>query len=87
MICRHVDRIEEIVGPGHVALGTDLDGFIKPTMGGIETAADLAKLREPLVEHYGDEAKVDAVLYGNARRVIERVLAARAPSPSPGTPQ
>lgn len=87
VICRHIDRIEEIVGPGHVALGTDLDGFIRPTMGGLETAADLAKLREPLVEHYRDEAKVDAFLYGNARRVIERVLAARVHGPTGGTPE
>lgn len=49
-------------------------------MGGLNTAADLAKLRDPLLEHYGDEAKVDAFLYGNARRVIERVLADRAGS-------
>jgi microsomal dipeptidase-like Zn-dependent dipeptidase len=77
VICRHIDRIDELVGPGHVGLGTDLDGFIKPTMGGIETAADLAKLRDPLIAHYKDPAKVDAFLYGNARRVIERVLTAR----------
>jgi microsomal dipeptidase-like Zn-dependent dipeptidase len=79
VICRHIDRIEELAGPGHVALGTDLDGFIKPTMGGIETSADLAKLREPLLARYRDAAKVDAFLYGNARRVIEHALTARAP--------
>ena len=28
--------------PDHVAIGSDLDGFIKPTIGGVETAADLA---------------------------------------------
>ena len=77
VICRHIDRIEEIAGPGHVGLGTDLDGFIKPTMAGLETATDLAKLRDPLVARYRDEAKVDAFLYGNARRVVERALAAR----------
>jgi microsomal dipeptidase-like Zn-dependent dipeptidase len=77
VICRHIDRIEEVAGAGHVALGSDLDGFIKPTMGGIETAADLAKLRDPLLARYDDEAKVDAFLYGNASRVIHRALAAR----------
>jgi microsomal dipeptidase-like Zn-dependent dipeptidase len=77
VICRHIDRIEEVAGPGHVALGTDLDGFVKPTMGGIETAADLAKLRRPLLEKYHDDAKVEAFLYGNARDVIHRALAAR----------
>jgi microsomal dipeptidase-like Zn-dependent dipeptidase len=73
---RHIDRIAEIAGPGHVGLGTDLDGFIKPTMGGIESAADLAGLRDGLLAHY-PEGDVDAFLYGNARRVVEQVLAAR----------
>jgi microsomal dipeptidase-like Zn-dependent dipeptidase len=77
VIARHIDRIEEVAGPGHVGLGSDLDGFIKPTMGGLDTAADLAKLRDPLVAHYRDEAKVDGFLYGNGRRVIERALSAR----------
>ncbi len=77
VICRHIDRIDEIAGPGHVGLGTDLDGFIKPTLSGLETAADLVELRGPLMERYGDPGKVDGFLYGNARRVIERVLAAR----------
>ena len=72
----HIDRIAEVAGPGHVALGTDLDGFIKPTMGGIETAADLAALRDRLLAHYSP-ADVHAFLYGNARRVVDRVLAAR----------
>jgi microsomal dipeptidase-like Zn-dependent dipeptidase len=77
VICRHIDRIEEIAGPGHVGLGTDLDGFIKPSTAGLETAADLARLRDPLGARYRDEAKVDAFLYGSARRVVERALAAR----------
>jgi microsomal dipeptidase-like Zn-dependent dipeptidase len=77
VICRHIDRVEEICGPDHVGLGTDLDGFIKPTMAGLGTASDLAKLREPLIARYGDKSKVDGFLYDNARRVIERALAAR----------
>jgi microsomal dipeptidase-like Zn-dependent dipeptidase len=76
VICRHIDRIEELSGPGHVGLGTDFDGFIKPTMGGLETAGDLALLREPLLARY-DAAQVDAFLSGNARRVIRAALAAR----------
>jgi Membrane dipeptidase (Peptidase family M19) len=77
VICRHIDCIEESSGPGHVALETDRDGFIKPMMGGLETAAELAKLPGPLLEHYRDEANVDAFLYGNARRVVEPILTAR----------
>ena len=44
ILARHIDAI----GPQHVALGSDLDGFIKPTLGGIETAADLAPLAAAL---------------------------------------
>jgi microsomal dipeptidase-like Zn-dependent dipeptidase len=76
VMCRHIDRVAELAGPGSVALGTDFDGFIKPTMGGLRTAADLARLREPLLKRY-DAGQVDAFLYGNAHRLVERVLAAR----------
>jgi microsomal dipeptidase-like Zn-dependent dipeptidase len=69
VLARHIDAI----GPRNVALGSDLDGFIKPTLGGIETAADLAPLAQALRARYPADA--DAILEGNARRVIERRFA------------
>jgi microsomal dipeptidase-like Zn-dependent dipeptidase len=66
VLARHIDAI----GPRNVALGSDLDGFIKPTLGGIETAADLAPLAAALRARYPADA--DDILEGNARRVIER---------------
>lgn len=73
---RHVDRIAEITGShAHTGLGSDLDGFIKPTMGGIETAVDLARLEDGIREAYPTDA--DAILFDNARRVVTRVLAQR----------
>jgi microsomal dipeptidase-like Zn-dependent dipeptidase len=65
VLARHIDAI----GPQRVALGSDLDGFIKPTLGGIETAADLKPLADALRARYPDDA--EAILEGNARRVIE----------------
>ena len=50
---RHIDAI----GPEHVALGSDLDGFIKPTLGGVETAADLAPLAAALRARYPDAGR------------------------------
>jgi microsomal dipeptidase-like Zn-dependent dipeptidase len=73
ILARHIDAI----GPQHVAIGSDLDGFIKPTLGGIETAADLKPLAAALRERYPAEA--DAILDGNARRVIEARFATAAP--------
>jgi microsomal dipeptidase-like Zn-dependent dipeptidase len=72
---RHIDAIREVV-PGHVnahvAIGSDLDGFIKPTLAGIETAADLATLRAPLEASYGADA--EQILSGNAIRVAKAAL-------------
>ncbi len=70
---RHI----EAIGPEHVALGSDLDGFIKPTLGGIETAADLAPLAAALRARYPETA--EQILDGNARRIISRRFASAAP--------
>jgi microsomal dipeptidase-like Zn-dependent dipeptidase len=71
---RHIDAIRKALGTAtndHVALGTDLDGFIKPTMAGIETAADLRSLEAPLRAAYDD---AEAILSGNALRVARWAL-------------
>jgi microsomal dipeptidase-like Zn-dependent dipeptidase len=74
VLIRHIDAIRKSLGAttnDHVAIGSDLDGFIKPTMAGIETAADLASLEEPLREAYDD---AEAILSGNALRVARWAL-------------
>jgi microsomal dipeptidase-like Zn-dependent dipeptidase len=73
---RHLDALAEHAG-GHecTAIGTDLDGFIRPTLEGIESARDLAVLTEWLHADYPDDAA--AILHGNAERVLGRVYAAR----------
>jgi microsomal dipeptidase-like Zn-dependent dipeptidase len=72
----HVDEIHRWAGShAHVAIGSDLDGFIKPTVGGIEYVDDLDRLRRPLAEAYPDDH--EAILAGNALRVLRRALAGR----------
>jgi microsomal dipeptidase-like Zn-dependent dipeptidase len=74
VILRHIDAIRDALGAAtndHVAIGSDLDGFIKPTMAGIETAADLRILEAPLRAAYGD---AEAILSGNALRVARWAL-------------
>lgn len=69
-ICKHVDRIAEIAGSHrNIAIGTDFDGFIKPTLGGLESSADLAKLDAALHERYGDQV-ADQITNGNALRLL-----------------
>jgi microsomal dipeptidase-like Zn-dependent dipeptidase len=75
IVCDHVREIARVAGSGaHAGLGTDLDGFIRPTMAGVEKAADLAELERGLRASLGD-SEAEAVLSGNALRVLRRVLA------------
>ena len=72
VICRHIDKFREITGShDYVALGTDFDGFIKPTMGGLESPADLGRLEARLAERYGDDAEL--ITSGNALRVLREL--------------
>jgi microsomal dipeptidase-like Zn-dependent dipeptidase len=60
VVYRHVDRIREITGSHrHTAIGTDFDGFVKPTLPGLEDERDLARLETALVGRYGpDDAEL-----------------------------
>lgn len=79
VICRHIDKIAEVTGGyEHIALGTDFDGFIKPTMGGLETMADLAALEQALEAKYG-AAATQLMTSGNALRVL-RTLWSQPPT-------
>lgn len=73
VIFAHVDKLAEITGGyDHIGLGSDFDGFIKPTMGGLEKMADLTLLDRALRERYGDEA-TEKMASGNALRVLRKL--------------
>jgi microsomal dipeptidase-like Zn-dependent dipeptidase len=81
VIFRHVDRIREITGSHrHVAIGSDFDGFIKPTMGGLESMADLPALEAALRRRYGDEDG-ERIAAGNALRVLRAGWRGAPPTP------
>ena len=66
---RHVDRIRELTGSHrHTAIGSDFDGFIKPTLAGLGDAAQLASLEQALLARYGDDG--DLIAAGNALRLL-----------------
>jgi microsomal dipeptidase-like Zn-dependent dipeptidase len=72
VIERHIAKIAEITGDHrHVAIGTDFDGFIKPTMGGLQSMADLTSLEDRLRAAHGADA--DLIASGNVLRVLQRV--------------
>jgi microsomal dipeptidase-like Zn-dependent dipeptidase len=56
VLARHIDRIRTLTGSHrHAGIGSDLDGFIKPTLPGLQTMADMAPLEEALTRRYGAE--------------------------------
>jgi microsomal dipeptidase-like Zn-dependent dipeptidase len=70
VVFRHLDRIREIAGSHrHAAIGSDLDGFIKPTVAGLEDASKLGGLRRALVERYG-EADAQLICADNVLRAL-----------------
>ena len=69
VVCRHVDRIRQVTGSHrHAAIGSDLDGYIKPTLAGMDDMSALAPLRTGLRKRYGEDA--EAICQGNALRVL-----------------
>jgi microsomal dipeptidase-like Zn-dependent dipeptidase len=71
VICAHIDRIGEIAGSHrHTAIGSDFDGFIKPTVAGLESAGDMQRLEGALRERYGD-VDGESICSANALRVLK----------------
>jgi microsomal dipeptidase-like Zn-dependent dipeptidase len=74
---RHIGRIHGLTESfDHIGIGSDLDGFVKPTVGGIEYVDDLQKIARWLHEAYPSGA--EAMLFGNAMRVLHAAYARRA---------
>ena len=74
VIGRHIDRIHAVTGSHeHVAIGSDFDGFIKPTLGGFERSSDMERLSSALIARYG-VADAERILAGNVLRVLRTAL-------------
>lgn len=69
-LAAHIDRIREITGSyRHLAIGSDLDGFIKPTLAGCEHPGRLPRLEDALNERYGAEVAAQ-ITSANAQRLL-----------------
>lgn len=63
-------RLTEVAGPGHVAIGTDLDGNYRPVVTSYHQLADLAGL---LQDRGLPAAQVRQILGGNAADLLHRI--------------
>jgi len=69
-LCRHIDKVHELTGSyDHIGIGSDLDGYIKPALPGLEHQGRMAELQSALRARYGD-VDAEKITSGNALRVL-----------------
>jgi membrane dipeptidase len=72
----HIDHIAKVAGLDHVGLGSDFDGVSGATPEGIDSAADLPKITQGLLDRGYSAEDIHKILGGNVLRVfaaVERV--------------
>jgi membrane dipeptidase len=72
----HIDHIAKVAGADHVGLGSDFDGVSGATPQGIDSAADLPKITQALLDRGYSATDIHKILGGNLMRVfrdVERV--------------
>jgi membrane dipeptidase len=72
----HIDHIAKVAGIDHVGLGSDFDGVSGATPAGIDSAADLPRITQGLLDRGYKADDITKILGGNLLRVftdVERV--------------
>ena len=69
----HIDHIAKIAGVDHVGLGSDFDGVSGATPQGIDSAADLPKITQALLDRGYSADDIKKILGGNLMRVFREV--------------
>jgi len=68
-----IDHVAKVAGIDHVGLGSDFDGVSGATPQGINSAADLPKITQALVDRGYKEEQIHKILGGNLMRVFREV--------------
>ena len=69
----HIDHIAKVAGVDHVGLGSDFDGVAGATPQGIDSAADLPKITQALLDRGYSAGDIHKILGGNVLRVFKEV--------------
>jgi membrane dipeptidase len=81
----HLDHIAKVAGVDHVGLGSDFDGVSGATPQSMDSAADLPKITQALLDRGYNEKDIHKILGGNVLRVfaeVERVSREMQAKPS-----
>ncbi len=69
----HIDHIAKVAGVDHVGLGSDFDGVSGATPQGMDSAADLPKITQALLDRGYSADDIKKILGGNLLRVFRQV--------------
>ena len=69
----HIDHIAKVAGIDHVGLGSDFDGVSGATPQGMDSAADLPKITQALLDRGYSAEDIRKILGGNVLRVFRQV--------------
>jgi membrane dipeptidase len=69
----HIDHIVKVAGIDHVGLGSDFDGVSGATPQGMDSAADLPKITQALLDRGYSSDDIHKILGGNVLRVFKEV--------------
>jgi membrane dipeptidase len=69
----HIDHIAKVAGIDHVGLGSDFDGVSGATPAGMDSAADLPKITQALLDRGYSADDIKKILGGNILRVFHQV--------------
>jgi len=69
----HIDHMAKVAGVDHVGLGSDFDGVSGATPEGIDSAADLPKITQALLDRGYSAEDIRKILGGNLLRVFRQV--------------
>jgi microsomal dipeptidase-like Zn-dependent dipeptidase len=80
-LCRHIDKIHDLTSSyDNIAIGSDLDGYIKPALPGLTDMAKMAELQRRLADRYG-AVDAEKICSGNALRVLRAQWGVKRPRP------
>jgi len=69
----HIDHVAKVAGIDHVGLGSDFDGVSGATPQGIDSAADLPKITQALLDRGYSPEDIKKILGANLMRVFREV--------------
>ena len=68
----HIDRIGDVTATfDHAVIGSDLDGFIKPALPGLEHLGRMRYVQDALVSKYGAQV-AEKISSGNVLALLRR---------------